>query len=73
MANDANTPHTPMDRAILHTSRFARQLGTTALRMCDAYMDGTLSPLRTETLTKICARYGVTISDMYFTLVGLND
>lgn len=62
-----------MDLAIIHVTRVAGLLGTTAMLMCDAYMDGTLSTFRTETLTKICARYGVTISGMYFTLAGIAD
>jgi hypothetical protein len=62
-----------MDRALAHVGRVAGMLNTTAALMCDAYMAGTLSPLRTETLVKIGLKYGVTVTDMFFALAGIED
>lgn len=69
MANDANN----LRNCILHISRVANALGTTATAMCDSWLDGNLTGVRAETLIKLCDRYGTTVSAVYYHLVGLDD
>lgn len=60
-----------MNNAITHLRRYAAAVKTDAWALLDAYMAGTLSPIRTEAVVKICARYNVRPADAYFALMGM--